>query len=99
MTMTTPSAALQEIASGQACRDHGNDEVAAAVVIRSEDAAEANVAQGAEDGGDVAVRQGAADDEGLGGGRAGMTVAPLSRALKPSRMLGGQWVRLHSVRF
>jgi hypothetical protein len=48
-----------------ASRDHGQDEIAIAVVTLIEQAVEMQPAQGAEDGGDVAVRPGADDVEGL----------------------------------
>src|SRR4051812_32128299 len=54
---------------GEARGDHGDDEVAAAVAVRSEDAVEPDLAQRAEDGGDVTVRQRAANGEHLRGGR------------------------------
>ena len=38
-------------------RDHGQDEIAIAVVMLIEEVVEMQLAQGAEDGGDVAVRR------------------------------------------
>ena len=84
---------------GEARGNHGDDEVAAAVAVGSEDTVEPDLAQRAEDGGGVTVRQRAAKVNTSGAAGAEMTVPPLSRALKPSRRLGGQRVRLHSVRF
>ena len=54
-----------EDAAGQ----HGQDEVAAAVAFRAEDAVEADLARGAEGGGDVAVGEAAGDGEGVVLGR------------------------------
>ncbi len=48
-----------------AADQQGEDQVAAAIVIRAEDAVETDVARGAERSGDVAVRQAADDGEGL----------------------------------
>ena len=54
-----------EDAAGQ----HGQNEIAAAIAVRAEEAVEADFARRAERGGDMAVRQAAGDGEGVVGDR------------------------------
>src|SRR3954470_6942535 len=86
----------------------GQDEVAATVAVRAEQAVEADPARGAESGGGVPARaeRTAAPPWPCGRLRvtvkascpAGMTVPPLSPPRSPSMCAGDQSERLHSVR-
>jgi hypothetical protein len=48
--------------------EHGQDKVAAAITVGTEDALEADLARGGDGGGDVAMRQAADDGEGIASG-------------------------------
>src|SRR4051812_25230827 len=74
---------------GEARGDHGDDEVAAAVAVRSEDAVEPDLAQRAEDGGDVTVRQRAANGEHLRGGWDRNDGSALEQGLEAFQETGG----------